>query len=134
MLASYIQGNCLPVFATLRMGQAMRWAMTHRRQVLVQKKQCSIKVHCWRQKHVNPCIFCCHADLARSKTGARAQKRREADESACINAVQQRVAHVKFLKNRSLSAAYASTQGRVRGSLPSARSDWKKALPSRMFL
>ena len=54
-----------------------------------------------------------------------------------LSVVQQfsglRVAHVKFLKNMSLSAAYASTQGRVSGLLPSARSDWNNALPSRMF-
>lgn len=43
-------------------------------------------------------------------------------------------AHVKFWKNRSLLAAKASTYGRVRVSAPSTRSDWKNALPSRMFL
>ena len=40
---------------------------------------------------------------------------------------------MKFRKNILLSAAYASTHGRVSGLLPSARSDWKNALPSRMF-
>ena len=80
------------------------------------------------------CFFAATRTLPDQIQGQKRRRAGEADESACINAVQQRVAHVKFLKNRSLSAAYASTQGRVCGSLPSARSDWKKALPSRMFL
>lgn len=132
----YIHRNCLAVFATLRMGRthAGRWAMRHRRQVWLHKPQGNITVHCWSRNMSNPCIVLLPRLPCPLKTGARAQMRRGGRRVCMHHAVQQRVTHAKFLKNRLLSAAYASTQGRVRGSLPSARSDWKNALPSRMFL